>query len=64
MSELTVNGITIDDTFAEAFELLRSAARNSRREVKAIAQELGTSRKTPAEIAELLPSSDVNDAGA
>jgi len=50
--------------FAEAFELLRSAARNSRREVKAIAQELGTSRKTPAEVAELLPSSNVNDAGA
>ena len=48
----------------EAFELLRSAARNSRREVKAIAQELGMSRKTPAEIAELLPSSDVDDAGA
>jgi AmiR/NasT family two-component response regulator len=50
--------------FPEAFELLRSAARNSRREVKAIAHELGMSRKTPVEIAELLPTSDVNDAGA
>ncbi len=45
-------------SFPEAFELLRSAARNSRREVRAIGQELGTARETPPEIAELLPSSD------
>ena len=44
--------------FPEAFELLRAAARNSRREVRAIAEELGMSRETPLEIAELLPSSD------
>jgi AmiR/NasT family two-component response regulator len=44
--------------FPEAFELLRSAARNSRREVRAIAQELGASTETPPEVAELLPSSD------
>ena len=45
-------------SFPDAFELLRSAARNSRREVRALAEELGTSRETPPEIAELLPSSD------
>jgi hypothetical protein len=44
--------------FPDAFELLRAAARNSRRTVRALAEELGTSRKTPPEIAELLPSSD------
>jgi AmiR/NasT family two-component response regulator len=44
--------------FPAAFELLRAAARNSRREVRALAEELGTSRETPPEIAELLPSSD------
>jgi AmiR/NasT family two-component response regulator len=44
--------------FPDAFELLRAAARNSRREVRAVAEELGTSRETPPEIAELLPSSD------
>jgi hypothetical protein len=44
--------------FPEAFELLRAAARNSRREVRAIAERLGTSRETPPEIAELLPSSE------
>jgi len=51
-----------DLPFPEAFELLRSAARNSRREVRAIAQELGTSRETPPEIAELLPGSDDEEA--
>lgn len=44
--------------FPDAFELLREAARNSRREVRALAAELGASRETPPEIAELLPSSD------
>jgi hypothetical protein len=44
--------------FPDAFELLRTAARSSRREVRAIAEELGVSRETPLEIAELLPSSD------
>jgi AmiR/NasT family two-component response regulator len=44
--------------FPEAFELLRAAARNSRREVRAIAEGLGRSRETPPEIAELLPSSE------
>jgi hypothetical protein len=44
--------------FPDAFELLRAAARNSRREVRSLAQELGTSRTTPPEIAELLPESD------
>ena len=44
--------------FPDAFELLRAAARKSRREVRALAEELGTSRETPSEIAELLPSSD------
>jgi hypothetical protein len=44
--------------FPEAFELLRAAARNSRRTVRAIAEGLGTSRETPPEIAELLPSSE------
>jgi AmiR/NasT family two-component response regulator len=43
--------------FPDAFELLRAAARRSRREVRALAQELGTSRTTPPEIAELLPGS-------
>jgi AmiR/NasT family two-component response regulator len=44
--------------FPGAFELLRAAARNSRREVRALAVELGASRETPSEIAELLPGSD------
>jgi AmiR/NasT family two-component response regulator len=43
--------------FADAFEMLRAAARNSRREVRALAEELGTSRETPPEIAALLPIS-------
>jgi AmiR/NasT family two-component response regulator len=44
--------------FPDAFELLRAAARNSRREVRGLAEALGTSRETPPEIAALLPSSD------
>ena len=40
-----------DLTIAEAFELLRSAARNSRRELRALAEELTESRgATPDEI--------------
>jgi AmiR/NasT family two-component response regulator len=44
--------------FPNAFELLRAAAQNSRREVKALAEELRTSRETPSAIVELLPGSD------
>ena len=40
---------------AGAFELLRAAARNTRREVRSIAEELSASPETPPEIAELLP---------
>ena len=42
--------------FAEAFEVIRAAARNSRREVRAVAEELRTSRETPLAIAEILPT--------
>jgi hypothetical protein len=45
-----------DLQFVEAFELLRSAARSSRKEVRAIAEELRASRRTPAEIVDVLPS--------
>jgi AmiR/NasT family two-component response regulator len=41
--------------FAEAFEVIRAAARNSRREVRAVAEELRASRETPLAIAEVLP---------
>ncbi len=44
-----------DLRFVEAFELLRSAARNSRKEVRSIAEELRISRRTPLEIADVLP---------
>ena len=44
-----------DLAFTEAFELLRAAARNTRQQVRGIAEELGTSRRTPPEIAGLLP---------
>jgi hypothetical protein len=44
-----------DLAFTEAFELLRGAARNTRQQVRGIAEELGTSRRTPPEIARLLP---------
>jgi ANTAR domain len=43
--------------FADAFEVLRTAARNSRREVRAIAEELRASRETPLSISEVLPPS-------
>ena len=42
--------------FAEAFEIIREAARNSRREVRAVAEELRASRETPLAITEVLPS--------
>ena len=42
--------------FAEAFEVIRAAARNSRREVRAVAEELRASRETPLAITEVLPS--------
>jgi AmiR/NasT family two-component response regulator len=41
--------------FAEAFEVLRTAARNSRREVRVVAEELRASRDTPLAISEVLP---------
>lgn len=44
-----------DLAFTEAFEVLRAAARNTRQQVRGIAEELGTSRRTPPEIAGLLP---------
>ena len=40
---------------ADAFEVLRAAARNSRREVRAVAEELRASRETPLSISEVLP---------
>ena len=42
--------------FAEAFEVIRAAARNSRREVRAVAEELRLSRETPLAITEILPT--------
>jgi hypothetical protein len=42
--------------FEDAFEVLRTAARNSRREVRAVAEELRVSRVTPLEISDVLPS--------
>jgi AmiR/NasT family two-component response regulator len=41
--------------FADAFEVLRAAARNSRREVRAVAEELRSSRETPLSVSEVLP---------
>ena len=44
-----------DVSIPDAFELLRAAARDSRREVRAIAEEITTVReKTPAEIVSAL----------
>jgi hypothetical protein len=43
--------------FADAFEVLRAAARNSRREVRAVAEELRASPETPLSISEVLPPS-------
>jgi hypothetical protein len=45
-----------DLSFADAFEVLRAAARNSRREVRAVAEELRVSRETPLAISDVLPS--------
>jgi hypothetical protein len=43
----------------DAFEVLRSAARNSRREVRAVAEEVSASRETPLAISDvLLPDPD------
>ena len=44
-----------DLSFEEAFEVLRGAARNSRREVRAVAEELRVSRETPLAISDVLP---------
>jgi len=44
-----------DLQFADAFELLRAAARNTGQQVRAIAEELRASRRTPAEVSDLLP---------
>jgi hypothetical protein len=41
--------------FADAFEVLRAAARNSRREVRVVAEELRATRETPLGISEVLP---------
>ena len=41
--------------FADAFEVLRAAARNSRREVRVIAEELRATRETPLAISDALP---------
>jgi AmiR/NasT family two-component response regulator len=41
--------------FEDAFEVLRAAARNSRREVRAVAEELRDSRETPLVISDVLP---------
>jgi hypothetical protein len=41
--------------FTEAFELLRAGARNTRQQVRAIAEELRETRLTPSEIRDLLP---------
>jgi hypothetical protein len=40
----------------DAFEVLRSAARNSRREVRSVAEEVRVSRETPVAIGDVLPS--------
>jgi AmiR/NasT family two-component response regulator len=44
-----------DLPFEDAFDVLRSAARNSRREVRAVAEELRASRETPLAISDVLP---------
>jgi hypothetical protein len=49
--------------FVEAFELLRSAGRNSGKDVRSIAEELRISRRTPLEIADVLPRDLVSKAG-
>ena len=42
-------------SLTDAFEVIRAAARNSRREVRAVAEELRASRETPLAITEVLP---------
>jgi AmiR/NasT family two-component response regulator len=49
--------------FADAFEVLRAAARNSRREVRAVAEELRSSRETPLSVSEVLPPAEGSLAG-
>jgi AmiR/NasT family two-component response regulator len=44
-----------DLPFEDAFEVLRAAARNSRREVRAVAEELRAFRETPLAISDVLP---------
>jgi AmiR/NasT family two-component response regulator len=44
-----------DLPLADAFEVLRSAARNSRREVRAVAEEVRASRETPLAVSDVLP---------
>ena len=44
-----------DLPFEDAFEVLRAAARNSRRELRAVAEELRDSRETPLAISDVLP---------
>jgi len=44
-----------DLPFEDAFEVLRAAARNSRREVRAVAEDLRVSRETPLAISDVLP---------
>jgi AmiR/NasT family two-component response regulator len=46
--------------FADAFELLRAGARNTRQKVRAIAEELRDSRQTPPEIMALLSVSEAS----
>ena len=43
-----------DLPFEDAFEVLRAAARNSRREVRAVAEDLRVSRETPLAISDVL----------
>jgi hypothetical protein len=45
----------LDLATPDAFEVLRSAARNSRREVRAVAEEVRASRETPLAIGDVLP---------
>jgi AmiR/NasT family two-component response regulator len=44
-----------DLSLADASEVLRSAAPNSRQEVRAVAEELRASRETPLAISDVLP---------
>jgi len=44
-----------EEPWRDAFEVLRSAARNSRREVREVAEEVRASRETPLAIGDVLP---------